>query len=300
MESKGNNEHVAVLVCDTPIPSVAEKFGDFGDNMVDGLKKVGSEIVVEKYQVVYGDGETNGDHGEKLDRVYEVLKKRLIEKKVKGIILTGSRNDSFASNQWLSKLDEFIQSYIFPLDNFPIVGICFGHQIVAKNLGSKVGRNAKDVGWELGTTTITLNKDINGVENSPFASALFCEATGKLMGTMNLIESHQDIVFGLPPLTVLEKRKTSVRSIGSTNKCSIQGLVTDKGPLKILTFQGHPEFTQEEFLEMLKVNEEKGTLDKSLCEKAAYNTRILCNQGPLVWKIINNFLQFYLTNKVEV
>lgn len=36
----------------------------------------------------------------------------------------------------------------------PVVGICFGHQIIARALGSRVGRS--DGGWEVSVEEITL------------------------------------------------------------------------------------------------------------------------------------------------
>lgn len=290
MAVEGDIRHVAVLVCDTPISGITEKFGDFGDNIIDLLLNAGNcQYPIVKYQVAF-DASEQASYLEDLKKVYERLTNQIIGGFVQGIILSGSRSDSFAQDiPWIDKLNEFVK-YAFALESLPIVGICFGHQIIAKNLGCKVGRNSSENGWECGTTTISLNTDIMAIKNSPFLNVLKTDDSGTVIDHLNVVEFHQDIVYGLPPPGVLEKKKTNVLSIGSSNKCSIQGLITESGPLKILTFQGHPEFTTEEAKGFLKTSFEKGLLDKKLFEKCNYNTSILNNQGSLLGKVIGNFI----------
>lgn len=290
MAVEGDIKHIAVLVCDTPISGITEKFGDFGDNIIELLQNAGNcQCPIVKYQVAFGSNE-NDSYEEDLKRVYERLTNQIIGGFVQGIILSGSRSDSFAQDiPWIDKLNDFIK-YAFALESLPIVGICFGHQIIAKNLGCKVGRNSTENGWECGTTTINLNTDIMAIKNSPFLDVLKTDDSGFVIDHLNVVEFHQDIVYGLPPTAILEKKKTNVLSIGSSNKCSIQGLITESGPLKILTFQGHPEFSTEEAKDFLKTSFEKGLINKKLFEKCTYNTSILNNQGSLLGKVIGNFI----------
>lgn len=55
----------------------------------------------------------------------------------------------------------------------PVVGICFGHQIIARALGSRVGRNPN--GWEVAVSDVNLTepgKELFGREilvHSPFS-----------------------------------------------------------------------------------------------------------------------------------
>lgn len=293
MAVEGDIRHVAVLVCDTPISGITEKFGDFGDNVVDLLQNAGNcQYPMVKYQVAFDSNEEASYQGD-LRRVYERLTDQMMGGFVQGVIVSGSRSDSFAREvPWIEKLDEFLK-YVFTLERFPVVGICFGHQMIAKLLGCKVGRNSPENGWECGTTTINLNTDILAIKDSPFLNVLKTDDSGAVIDHLNVVEFHQDIVYGLPPPAVFEKRKTNIMSIGSSNKCSIQGLITESGPLKILTFQGHPEFSTEEAKEFLKKNFEMGLLDKKLFEKCTYNTSILNNQGFLLGKIIGNFINLF-------
>lgn len=288
-------DHIAILVCDTSIAGVSERYGDFGDN-VDSLLRDAQNAKYrrKKYQVAYEKrGEDNEWYGEELLKVYEELNAEIGAGHVKGIILTGSRSDSFADGVlWIDFLDKFLQNVV-ALDGFPIVGICFGHQIIAKNLGCKVGRSLPEIGWECGTTTISLNRDVIAMRDSPFVGVLEANEEGAINDHLNLLEIHQDVVFGLPPPAILEKRKTSVQSIGSSSKCSIQGLITVSGPMKVLTFQGHPEFSVEEAIALMEGLFESGRFSKSFYEKCVYNTKILNNQGILMGQVINNFINFW-------
>lgn len=291
MAMENESKHVAVLTCDTPFPGITEKYGDFGDNVIDMLKKAGTcKYPCRKYQVAFSG---SGTYEDELREVYVSLEEGISNGSVVGVVLSGSRSDAFAEGvQWIERLDRFLKAFLFARDRFPIVGICFGHQIIAKNLGCKVGRNAPEIGWECGTSTISLNNDILNIENSPFTKTLNDE-NGCFVEHVNLVQMHQDIVFNLPPPDVAEKRKTTIKSIGSTNKCSIQGLVTDSGPLKILTFQGHPEFSSSECVDILNKIHEAGSISTNFHEKCIYNTGILNNQGSLIGKAIGIYLSSF-------
>lgn len=281
--------HVAILVTDTPIAGLTETFGDFGDNTADLLREC--PIPTIKYQIAY-----EGTSQEKLEETRLTLANvaELIHTgTVCGVILTGSRSDSFAEKvPWITALDEFIRSTLYVTPNFPIVGLCFGHQILAKNLGCKVNRNTPENGWEAGTTTIALNKSILDVQDSPFRRALTTN-DDTLMEHINLVEFHCDIVYGLPQTSssgIPLLRSTTFQSIGNTAKCSIQGLVTEEGPVKLLTFQGHPEFSTPLALRILELDVEKGILDQATFEKLTYKTKNLVNQGDLIGQAISDFL----------
>lgn len=72
--------------------------------------------------------------------------------------------DSFTSPPWIVKLVEFTQK-VLAQDRVRIIGVCFGHQIVARAMGVEVGRN-KD-GWEATVSDVQLTekgKHIFGVE----------------------------------------------------------------------------------------------------------------------------------------
>lgn len=288
------DSHVAVLVLDTPIEGIADRFGDFGDNAKSLLHN--SPIPLIKYQIAFDvASEDVAQRTEQLRELFEKLAGLVRAGTVKAVFLTGSRSDSFVlGNPWIDLLDQFVQTTLFATENFPIVGVCFGHQILAKNMGCRVARNLPEHGWEIGTTTIALNKSIFEFEDSPFKSALVTES-GDVLQHINLVEFHLDVVYGMPAAlkgTLLSK--TSFQNLGATNKCSIQGLVTDAGPIKILTVQSHPEFSTEEALAMLEKKLENKFIDRAQFERLTYNTKNLANQGSVMGDAIAKFIEMYL------
>lgn len=63
-----------------------------------------------------------------------------------GWLITGSRHGAYEDHPFIPPLEEFIrQAYDA---HVPMVGICFGHQIIAQALGGRVERHAG--GWAVG------------------------------------------------------------------------------------------------------------------------------------------------------
>jgi GMP synthase-like glutamine amidotransferase len=65
-----------------------------------------------------------------------------------GWLITGSRHATYEDHAFIPPLEEFIRKAY--AEGVPIVGICFGHQIVAQALGGKVERFTG--GWSVGPT----------------------------------------------------------------------------------------------------------------------------------------------------
>lgn len=280
--------HIAVLVLDTPIQGITEKYGDFGDNTIDLIKNTGTtSFNFVKYQL-------NTEDPEQLEKVYEELYSAVHNHLIEGFALTGSRSDAFSTLPWLVKFKSVLKNTILKLDK-PVVGLCFGHQVIASVLGCKVDRS--NDGWEVGITTISINDDIYRLKDSPFTELSQTENiddagqdydAAVLFDHLNLVESHRDVVLGGLP--------TDFINFGSTSKCSIQGMVSidngdgNKRNCRVITFQGHPEFTTDLALDLLKYKFDAGLLNEKEYEKAKYHTSSLNNQGNLIGKVINKFL----------
>ncbi len=97
-----------------------------------------------------------------------------------------------------------------------LIGICFGHQMVAEALGGKT--LPADSGWCVGVHAIEPTED---AARYGFSSS-----------TIRLRSNHRDQVATLP---------TGGKLLASTKACPIASIGLDD---HILTFQGHPEFSE--------------------------------------------------------
>jgi GMP synthase-like glutamine amidotransferase len=130
-------------------------------------------------------------------------------------LLTGSPKGVYDSDDWITRLSIFVR------DSYKagkkLVGICFGHQILAHALGGHSEKS--DKGWGLGL------KDFEITSDKPWLTGM--------QGTCSLYFVHQDQVVELPPGAEL---------IGTNAFCPNLFFVIED---QVLGIQGHPEFTLE-------------------------------------------------------
>lgn len=128
-------------------------------------------------------------------------------------LVTGSESDAYADDAWILRLCDVIKG----IDEAkqPLVGICFGHQIVARALGGRVEKFKG--GWGVGVHHYQVSECLPMLAN--YEEIALCAF-------------HQDQVVEKP---------AHARVILRSDFCENAGLVYDD---HILTFQGHPEFSE--------------------------------------------------------
>ena len=131
-----------------------------------------------------------------------------------GFIITGSSFGVYENFSWIVKTIRLINQIISKKKQ--LVGICFGHQLVAQALGGTVGKS--DKGWGVGVNCYNVDQ------------AAFDLADGD---QFCLLASHQDQVMAMPP---------GAQQIATNDHCEVAGMTLGE---HILTFQGHPEFIPE-------------------------------------------------------
>lgn len=137
-----------------------------------------------------------------------------------GWLITGSGKSVYEGLKWMTELEAFLRQAFS--SNVPIVGICFGHQILAKALGGKVEKNA--LGWNIGLQQY--------------------EQDGKTIGPPIAVW-HQDIVSELPETGVC---------IGSSKTCPNAVVLYGETAYSI---QAHPEFSATFIRDLMKLREDQ-------------------------------------------
>jgi GMP synthase-like glutamine amidotransferase len=117
--------------------------------------------------------------------------------KYDAVLLTGSKYDSFSNEDWIVKLREIVSSLLFQKKK--LIGICFGHQLIAYCLGAKVERASQ--GWGIGRMVYQWH-----------GANLLPEFSNK---SLALLASHQDQVAELPPNTQLLASSSQAGSLCS-------------------------------------------------------------------------------------
>jgi GMP synthase (glutamine-hydrolysing) len=131
-----------------------------------------------------------------------------------GWLITGSKHGAYDDLPWIKPLEQFIVDAYE--GEVPIVGICFGHQILAQALGGRVEK------FEGGWSTGRVEYQLDGIGRR-----------------VPLYAWHQDQVTELP---------ADATVAGSTDFCRYAALQYGK---KAYSLQPHPEFTLDYIKDLL-------------------------------------------------
>lgn len=134
---------------------------------------------------------------------------------VEALLVTGSAAGVYEQHDWMGPLLNTIQRAA--AKGVPQIGVCFGHQAIAKALGAKVEKSEK--GWGIG-------RHVYDICERPAWMGNFKEET------FALGVSHQDQVQSLPPGASVVARSDFTPYA-----------VLDYGRVPAISFQGHPEFS---------------------------------------------------------
>ena len=184
---------IGILNTDTLKTEFDTKYGQYPAMFRNVLLQADPNLQIHSYEVQSGDYPTALDDCD-------------------AYLITGSKVSAFDDIPWVNELKIFVRS--LHQHQKKLIGICFGHQLIAEALGGKVERS--NGGWHVGVHGATLKKN----------TVLF----GSAQQEFNLIYNHQDQVLKIPRESIL---------LASCKNCPVAMLAIED---HILSFQGHVEF----------------------------------------------------------
>ncbi len=238
-----NPLNIGLLLCDDIDPSAQAQYGTYTQMFQDSIDPSGKSVCLIPIRCF---------EGEALPQPAEYA----------GYIITGSRHGVYEDLPWIGVLQKFIRECWE--QEIKVVGICFGHQLIAHSLGGKAEK--AEAGWGFGIQSAKI------IDRKPWMTDIESLNDDRY----NLIVIHQDQVVDVPP---------QFKTIAENDFCPNSMIVADN---KMLGIQGHPEFNKdfcrwraELRKEMIGVEVYQATLH-SLAEKEAHS--------KTVFNWVNNFL----------
>lgn len=188
--------NAGILQCDSVVPELRTEFGDYDDMIKHMFDSADADIDFQVFDVQRGEYPDNIDDFD-------------------FFITTGSKAGAYDGDDWIEQLIRFVQR--LDEQKKKLIGICFGHQVIAMARGGQVEESSK--GWGVGVAS-----------NRIIAHPRWMSA-----GTeeLNIIVSHRDQVTRLPGDT---------RLIVSSDFCPY--FVVQWGE-HFLSIQGHPEWQRD-------------------------------------------------------
>lgn len=179
-----------------------------------------------------------------------------------GWLITGSRHGVYEDHPWIEPLKAFLRDCL--AREVPVVGVCFGHQILAEAMGGRAVKSER--GWGLGV--------------SEYAPAEPIAWAPELQTPRQGFAIHQDQVIKQPPGTTV---------LMTSEFCPIAALAygPKEAPLA-LTVQPHPEYHAALF-ETLAEARLKPVVPAPVMARAMQSLQTPVDAGPWVRTIVDFF-----------
>ena len=183
---------IGILLTDHVRAQFVAQHGDYGDMFTQLLKAQDADLDLVLYDVQVACPE---------------------EITCDAYLITGSKDSVYDNLPWIDELVAFLRRVLAA--GKKVIGICFGHQLMAHFFGGRVAPAAQ--GWVVGVHTSQIDKV------KPWMGAV-------TQPEVSLLSSHKDQVVELP---------ADAEVFMSNAFCPVAGFTMGS---QVLNLQGHPEF----------------------------------------------------------
>ena len=236
---------VGILETGIPPEDYREKYGSYPEMFSQLLSDCDSQLSFQFFAVL--DGEIPVD-----------------PKTCDAWLITGSKCGVYEDHPWIEPVSELIRR-AYSAD-IPMIGICFGHQLIAQALGGKVVKSAK--GWSLGVTQYQLQTKTPWMTDDS--------------DSFTIQAYHQDQVIELPENTEV---------VAGSDFCPYAALNFDD---RAISFQGHPEFAAAYTKAILTNRRELKLLPEELSTQAIENV-----DQPIMQSLVATWICQFLRHKLN-
>lgn len=205
--------HIGILQTDHVLDELQATHGDYPSMFRVMFDEAASDVTYTNYDVVAG--------GMPANVVCDAY------------VITGSRHSVYDPLPWIGSLVKFISQALDA--GRKVVGVCFGHQLMAHYFGGRVAPAAS--GWAVGVHRSQWIGSSRGWLDRP-------QGQSDQAPSLALLSSHKDQVQELPDDAVLYLTNQS---------CPIAGFTIGD---QVITVQGHPEFRKNYARDLLNLRRE--------------------------------------------
>ncbi|XP_062194482.1 gamma-glutamyl peptidase 5-like [Phragmites australis] len=188
-----------------------------------------------------------------------------------GFVISGSPHDAYADDVWILRLCLLVRDLHDMRKR--VLGICFGHQVICRALGGRVGKASG--GWDVGIREVTISDALLPRPSCRFLDAL----RDQLPPRAKITEVHQDEVWEVP---------AGAEVLASSDKTGVEMFRVGE---HVLGIQGHPEYTKDILLSLVDRLLAAGSITVSFAEAVKRQLEATAPDKEFWLKLCRSFLK---------